>query len=198
MPVINVHGSTESSASTADGYFVTTNAFDGGGFPVFIEINPSLVTTAGKYAVVRSVNPLTNLGSPAAIATFAPSSSTLEVKAVTQESLNFSGVVYDCIAVTVGAKTTPVIPPTLTDYFVLTDSYDAGNFPIPINVNPELVPTAGKYALICSVAPMQNLATPVASVQFFPPSPTFAITYIGQEAIVIGSTLYDCIVMVVT
>jgi hypothetical protein len=198
MPVIRLHRASQISLNPVDGYFLTTTNFDGDGSPFLVELNPNDITTAGRYAVVRSENPLSNVGNPVAIVAFQPSSQALEVRSISQETLLFSGSIYHCIVATVVPKTNPTIPSIITDSFILTDSYDGDNYPSVISINPNLVMAPGKYVVVGSSSPMQNIYSPPASIIFDPPTQTRTINYVGRETNLIGSILYDCIVMVVT
>jgi hypothetical protein len=197
MPVVNVHTyAAPSPVPSASAYFLTLNTFDGGNVTFNIELDPALVTTAGTYAVIRSIAPMTNLATPPAVAGFSPQSSSLQVTAVTRGNATFDAVVYDCILVTVGPRSPYPLPPDLQDYFFLVDAFNAGGTTIPLTLNPDLFPTAGKYAVICSRTTISNLSSPLMNVTFNPPT-TKTVTYVGRETLMIAGFSCDCIVIVV-
>lgn len=198
MPVVNVHTyQAPSPAPAAENYFLTLDYFDGGSVPFNIELDPTLVTASGTYAVIRSVARMTNLGTPPAIATFSPQTGGLQVNSVTRGNAAFDGVTYDCILVTVGPKSPYPLPTDLQDYVFLVEAFNAGGATFSVTLNPELFPTAGKYALICSRTTITNISSPILNITFTPPTTKY-VSYVGRETLMIAGFSCDCIVIVVS
>lgn len=100
MPIIKVHRIV--LAASLQDYYITTADFNANSQVFPIELDATLITSAGAYAIVRSTNPLTNY--VGATASFVGSTN-LTVTSVTAAGAGdvrvIDGVSYYCVCVTV-------------------------------------------------------------------------------------------------
>jgi len=64
MPLLRIQRYKTSSGVTVNDYFITEGSYDAGGQAVALQLDPTLFTSLGNYAVLRTTGAISNLATP--------------------------------------------------------------------------------------------------------------------------------------
>jgi hypothetical protein len=196
MPVIRLHRTGTPDTCIDEYIYAPTTDFNSTPLPVTIDTDYA-ATTAGKYAVLYSSNPLTNYDG--AVVTL-DGGAFLAVSNVTTnpngDLIWVRGLPYYAIVVTL-----TTIPATSTidpnNAFIFAPSSDFKNLPYAITLDLTVINTPGKYAIFYSSRRLTNY---VGATVGFSGSTSLQATVTGPgngEVVSIGDTKYYAVVVTV-